>query len=270
MAKKIESGTATYKIELDNLEKIIDKIKDLTKLDKSVVLKINGKELLIYSLVGKGVNIHSFKSHLLKVKDYFNGNVTYKNNTSVDDFLIYKIVDAKKFVTSMTVFIKYMRNQGILEPLDFSLTYQDDYNVEKLLIKNKKSKEETPGERPDANQNIDVEQIEQVMDTELANFSFSLTKEDFNYIKSKTVIEKENDILYLNITDGQLSIGENRWDHNICEIESDEDNTISFPKRYFKCINFDKETEMKIFVTDTHLLILGEDTNLLISVELTI
>lgn len=258
-----KTESATYKITLEKLESVIENIKDLTKLDKSIILKFDKNNLLLYSLVGKGMNIHAFKSHTLKIKDVFTSQIDLKNSIK------YKIEDAKKFVTSMMVFIKYMQNQKISDTLEFSLTYQENFIVEKLTIKNKKSKEITPGEKPAPNQDIDIDQIQEVMNIDLSSYSFDLSKEDFNYIKSKTVIEKENDILYLNVKDNQVTIGETRWEHNICGIEY-EDSIISFPKKYFKCINYDKENVMKIYVTETYLMIIGENTNLLISIELTI
>lgn len=264
MAKRIKTQILTYKVSLDNLANILSNIKDLTKLDKSVTLKFNNEYLLLYSLVGKGNNIHAFKSHKLKIKDTFK---SIKNE--IEEDIIYKIEDAKRFVTSMTVFVKYMKSQNIDDIIDFKIYFNEDYIGERLLIQNKKSKEETPGEKPDNNQIVDVDQIDEVMDIELSNYSFDLSKEDFNYIKSKTVIEKDNDILYLSIKDNSLSIGENRWDHNIVDIEYDDEN-ITFPKKYFKCINYDVDNNMTIYVTDTFLMILGENTNLLVSIELSI
>ena len=63
-----------------------------------------------------------------------------------------------------------------------------------------------------------VDDVYDVMNIDNAYYSFVLSKDDFDYIKAKTSIEKENDILYLNINDNKLSLGENRWDHNICNI----------------------------------------------------
>ena len=99
--------------------------------------------------------------------------------------------------------------------------------------------------------------------------SFILKKDDFDYIKSKLAIYKVSEVLYLNIKDKQVVIGENRWEHTICDIES-EDNTISFPKKYFKCIDYGSATEMTIYIFDRFIMIKGDDSNLMISIELTV
>ena len=51
--------------------------------------------------------------------------------------LIYKIMDAKRFVTSMVVFVKYMKQQNISDNLDFKLTFQENMIVERLSFNSK-------------------------------------------------------------------------------------------------------------------------------------
>jgi len=264
MAKKISTSTITYKISLDTLELFLSKITDLTKLDNTVVMNFNDTDILLYSVVGKNLdNIHAFKSHVLKTKDIFN------TKDKLDRDVPFILTDSKRFTASILFFHKYMKAQGIDEELEFKLYYNEDF-CEKLLIKNSKSKEETPGGKPNYHTHrLSVEDIDGVMDTTLSDYSFILNQEDFKYIKAKTGIEKDNEVLFLNILDGKLSIGENRWDHNICDIEYD-DVTISFPKKYFKCINYDKDENMTIYSTERYLLIVGGNTNLLISIELSV
>jgi hypothetical protein len=258
MSKKLDY---TFKISLESLQIIIDKIKDLYKLDNKVTFKFINDKLLLYSLVGDKKHIHAFKSHILNLNQVF---LNFKE--PITNEFQYVIEDSKRFVTSITVFIKYMINQNITEPLQFKLNCNEDDFSERLLLKNSKSKEETPGGRPLNNVNID--DIETAMNIEDSLFSFSLNKEDFDYIKAKTVIET-NDNLYLNIKSNELSLSESRWEHHVCNIEH-EDYDISFPKKYFKCINYETEKVMKIYVFETFLLILGDNTNLMIVTELSI
>jgi len=265
MAKKVKINSITYKISLDQLNLLIEKIKDLIKLDNTIIMNFSNTEILLFSVVGKNLdNVHSFKSHTIPTQDIF-----VSNKNKLENDIRYILSDGKRFTTSLTVYYKYMKSQKIEDDLEFKLYYNEEF-CEKLLIKNPKSKEETPGGKPNNHTHrLDIDDIADVMDTELADYSFELSKDDFTYIKAKLGIEKDNDILYLNINNNKLSIGENRWDHNICDLEHD-DMIISFPKKYFKCINYENEENMKIFVTDTMLLIIGETTNLLITIELTV
>lgn len=263
MVKKVKTSTITYKISLEFLYNLMTKIKDLTKLDNTVIMNFSNTEVLLFSVVGKNLdNVHAFKSHTIPIKDVF---TVIKTKLNKD--LRYILTDGKRFVNSMFVFYKYMKAQKIEDDLEFKLYFNEEF-CERLLIKNSKSKEETPGGKPNNHTHrLDTDDIDNVMDTSIADFSFDLMKDDFFYLKAKTAVEKDNDILYLNIYNNKLSIGENRWDHNICDIEQD-DATISFPKKYFKCINYEDEEKMKIYVTDSLLLIIGKTTNILITTEL--
>jgi hypothetical protein len=262
-SKRVQTSIITYKITLDTLHNFIETIKDLTKLYNTIIMNFSNTEILLFSVVGKNLdNVHAFKSHLIPLKEFFT-----KDKLTND--IRYSLKDGKRFVTSMTMFHKYMTAQKIDENIELKIYYNEEF-CEKILIKNSKSKEETPGEKPNNHTHrLEKDDITDVMDTSLSDYSFQLSKIDYDYLKTKTNIERDNDILYLNIDNKKLSIGENRWDHQICEIEHD-DITISFPKKYFKCINYEKDNVMTIYVTETHLLIVGENTNLLITIEMTV
>ena len=75
-------------------------------------------------------------------------------------------------------------------------------------------------------------------------------------------------MLYLTITDKKLTLGESKWSLKLSDLDF-EDNTYSFPKKYFKTIQF-KHDESTIYVFDSFIFITGEDTNLMISIEFTI
>ena len=72
MAKKVSASSITYKITLDKLENLIEKIKDLTKLDDTIIMNFSNQEVLLFSVIGKNLdNVHAFKSHRLEFKDVF-------------------------------------------------------------------------------------------------------------------------------------------------------------------------------------------------------
>ena len=112
------------------------------------------------------------------------------------------------------------------------------------------------------------------MQIDKALYSFILKKEDFDYIKTKTTIEKENDVIYLNNKLGEISFSESKWEHNIIKIDSELNSTVVFPKKYFKCINFEKSNEQTLYVFEDdntgYIMVVSENTNLLISTEMSI
>ena len=84
--------------------------------------------------------------------------------------------------------------------------------------------------------------------------------------------EKENDVLYLNNKNGDISLSESKWEHNIIKIENnlEVDSTVRFPKKYFKCINYDGVDNMTIYIFEEYIMVMSEHSNLLISIELTV
>ena len=68
MAKPTE---IEFSISKDNLFKLIQTLKDLSKLDDQVLFKFDNKNTLIYSLVGEGQNVNAFKSFIFKTNEIF-------------------------------------------------------------------------------------------------------------------------------------------------------------------------------------------------------
>lgn len=264
MAKRIKTSIVTYKINKESLSDFISKSLDLTKIlskeeDNKIVMKVNMKNVLLYSSVGQGNDIHSFKSYSYNTEEFFS------NKKDLENDLVMIIGSAKKFARNIKIFLDFDDND-----IDFKLTYNEDNYVEKLLIRNSKLNLDIAGSDPRALKfDMDIELIKEAMNPDNSLYNFNLTKEDFTRIKKMGLVEIDNDILYLTIKEKKITIGETKWQLDLGEIEED-DSTISFPKRYFNSINFTTETEMKVYVFDSFLMILGDNTNLLVSTEFSI
>ena len=75
------------------------------------------------------------------------------------------ISDGKRFITSLTMFVNYMKKQNILDDVDLKLTYNEDLYCEILQIKNKKSKEELGcGDISAFKNDINLDKINEIMD----------------------------------------------------------------------------------------------------------
>jgi hypothetical protein len=68
MAKTKELG---FSLSKDNLLKLIDTLRDLSRLDDKVLFKFDRENTLIYSLVGEGQSVNAFKSFIYKTNDLF-------------------------------------------------------------------------------------------------------------------------------------------------------------------------------------------------------
>jgi hypothetical protein len=264
MAKN-PTETITLKLTLPSLNKLLEYFKDLTRIDDKVFLKIDGKNILIYSMVGDHNQIHAFKSHTISFNNIFDGKFIDTSLTMIigSTGKDKKGEGAKKIARNLAIF------EGINEDLEFKITYNSDGYIEKLTIKNKKLKIDIPGGDPISNKlDINVDDIKEYMNVDNSMFSFSLNKDDFDRIKKMSTIDLNNDIIYLNIKDKVITLSEMKWELNVAEIDY-EDTTISFPKKYFNSIIYNSEEKI-IYVFDTFILVLDDLSNLMISIELTI
>ena len=261
MAKRIVTKNNVFKMGVEEQLPIFLKIvKDLTQIDDRLMFKFDNDNLLIYSMVGQDSNIHAFKSHIINLSEIFS-HIKSEFKTDIK----YTLSNAKKFHKSINGLTKYD------EDIDLKLVYNDDNFGEKLMIKNKVFKREFPGDDPSVfKKDININDINEAMNTDNAVFSFTLGKDNYEHIKRESMIDNENEIYYLNVKDGSVSIGESSWELKVDDIQT-EDSTISFPKKYFNSIKYEKGIEeLTVWVFDMFILITGDNTNLMISIELTV
>jgi len=233
---------------------------DLTRINDIIKFTFDNQNLLIYSSasIGKNDNIHAFKSYVFKITDIFE-----KVSEELETPLIF-ILDGAKKITQLLRF--YLKFEGIVE---LKFYYNEDNIVEKLSIKNEKLKDDVVGSPIRVmRSSIDIKQIEESMNTELSDFSFNIQKNDFDILKAKSTLEKDNDVYYLSIKDKKLYIGELRSSILIDEIDYEIEDDIRFPKKYFNTLNFEGADSLKIWVFEQFILALSSTTNLLITTEI--
>jgi hypothetical protein len=255
MAKKINSSDVVLELTNDSLKSLINKLDDLTDINEKLVFKFDKTNLLIYSFVEKGKDIHTFKSYILNMEDVFT-KVGEISNT-----LKFISQDSKKLMKSLEIFLSF--DEKVL----IKLSYNEDNFVEKMAIKNSKMKLDFIGGLPSTvKQDVNIEQIKTIMDTSKASFDVKLYETDFDKIKKMSSIEKDNEIYYLTVRDNKVYMGENKWNLNIGDVEY-MNESISFPKKYFNTINFDDEYTT-LYVFDRFVMTVGKESNIMISVEI--
>jgi hypothetical protein len=123
------------------------------------------------------------------------------------------------------------------------------------------------------NTQISVEKIKQFIKLEDADFSFDLTADDFDKIKKLATPDTEMNICYMNTyeKDGEnfVSIGEGTWELTVAETDYKHPRTLAFPKKYFKTIGM-TDGSAKIYVFDRSLMVSTQESDLLISIEITV
>lgn len=255
-----------FSMSIPQLTCLLEKIHDLITIDDEVLLKIGNDNLLLYAIVGEKKNVNAFKSFVFKTDEIFSFDGELPKE------IRFIITNGSKFESTLKNYLDYN------EELRCEFFMNDDTYADNLQLRNSKPEGSTNpvlklsiggGDYRGMNTTIDVEKIKSTMNKDNIDFKFSLDKNSYLKIKKLSAIDNENDILTLLIDSNKLTIAEgSTWDLEICDIEH-ENLSITFPKKYFKSINFTEE-QINIYVFDTFLLVDNKNTNLLIALELTV
>lgn len=259
--KKLE-----LKITKENLLSLINTIKDLSNIDDKLVFKFSNDSLLIYSLVGEGQTINAFKSFVFD-------NSLFMNDIDVEDTIIYIAKSAKLLVKNMRTLIDFDNN------IDVTLYYDtlgDKVYADRLQLKsNNKLKLNFYGADPMAtNTKVTNVHIRDLGESNEVNFEFDLTEDDFSKVKKLASPDAEMDIFYMNTAERDgvfyVSLGENNWDLELDSVDVGDERSLAFPKKYFKSVIIDKGGSCKVKIYDTFLMVSTDNSDLLISMEVTV
>jgi len=256
----------SFNIKNESLTKLIDTLKDLSRLNDKVLFKIDKNNTLIYSLVGNGNSVNAFKNFIFKTDDLFNDIGEF------DETINFIVKSAKMFCRTLQIISTFdITLNGII----YFDTIGDLVFSDRIYLKaGSKLRQNIYGGDPvNMNMNITIKTINKFVNVDNANFIFDLSADDFDKIKKLASSDEISNIFYLNThkEDGvnNISIGEGVWDINVAETEFDKEIQLAFPKKYFKTISI-VDGFAKIYVFDTSILITTDNSNLLISIEISI
>jgi hypothetical protein len=245
-------------MSIGQLTELLKKIKDLTTIDNRIVMSVDSNNVLLFSFVGETFkNIHAFKNYIYETEKIFD----FKEKITENIFFIVK--DGKKLYRKLENLLDYDKE------ISGKISFNDENFVNFLNFDNGKLPIKIIGSDPiSIGKDISIDDINTLMDIKNSLFSFDLTKLDFQKIKKMGTIENEiNSVLYINIENKKLTIGETLWQLNVSEVES-ENCTMAFPKKYFNTIN--SSDSIMIYVFESFLLCKYDDYNLMILMETTI
>jgi hypothetical protein len=251
MANKIK-----FKINSDKMSDLISKLDDLTKIEDTIKLKIDGENILMYSILGGNVML-AFKNYLLKTSDYFDSD-------EFDFTLDVILSNAKKFVKNLNFLLQ--SNSVTIE-----FTYKESPDDENIMnarsmqvVGGKLKVNWLAGERYEM-RDIDKSVLKQKLDLKHRKWSFKINKSEFGDVKKLSSINSDK-IININVNSGKVVFSETAaWELEITEIEDRNANLI-FNKRFLNCIDADRE-DIEFSMFDTFILIKDDETNLMLSYE---
>jgi len=245
------------KIKPDNFPLFISKIEDISSIDDLVRIKIDGENILMYSMLGSGNVMLAFKNYLLKTKDFFDiGDVDY----TID--LV--IPNAKKFVKNLA-FIRDM------DKVTFEINYKEDDDDSSLymgrfftLTSGKFKISWMCGEAYSIRE-ITKQSLKLRLNPSDKKWSFNITNKDYLDIKKLSSINSDR-IISMDISNGIVTFSEkSSWTLEVDSIENRNANLI-LNKRFLSCIN-DKMESIEFCIFENFMLIIDNDSNLMLSFE---
>lgn len=250
--------TLTMNMSIDNFKYFISFTKELSLIDPTIMMSISDDIIISYSFVGKDINdIHAFKTVISKTNEIFD------KKKKIENKIIFIIKDSKKFVRNISNFIDFN------EDLKFKISYDDqDNNANYIHISNSKLKlKEICGDPILMSKEITKEDIDFLTNKKTSLLNFELSEMEFRKIKRMSTIETTNDILYINVNNGELFMGENKWEMKICDMDK-PNLSVSFPKKYFNTLAF--KENIKIYLFENYILISDNNSDLMIVLEMTV
>ena len=252
----------TLSIHPNKLESFISRLSDLAKVSDTIKLKIDHDDILMYAIVMAGdynSEVIAFKNHTIKTLEYFK---THQFDHTID----FIIDGAKTFIRKLSFYLDceshihlhYMDNpdsDGTMSAALIDIT-SDDLSIT------------VNSGDPKIMRNLSKQKLEKMLNTDLAEWDFSMASTKFEQIKKLSSIEFDTKELYIKQNSGKINASElGKWKLFIGDAVDDEKREVIFSKKYLSSIAV---TEViKFWVFERFLLIVNslENTNLMISFE---
>lgn len=242
----------TFQFNRQNLDKIVDIIKDLSKIDLMIKMKMDDEHVLFYAKAGKDNSIHALKSFMLPITDFI----------IADDYpnLDFIILNGPNFIKNLDILNRE-------RPINGKLTYKEKDPVASMFyISNDKIKVNFITGDYRMIKDITKGDIENKMDPHNANFDFVISGEDFAEVKKLTALNK-SETISLRVNKGKLEFFDGRkWSLHVCDLPKVDDETWSFNNKYLKSIT--PSDEITIHMFDQFLLFKEDNVALMIGLEL--
>jgi hypothetical protein len=251
MANKIK-----FQINPDKMSDFISKLDDLSKIEDTIKLKIDGNNILMYSILGGNVML-AFKNYLLDTSDYFKGD-------EFDFTLDAIIVNSKKFVKNLNFLTE---SPKVTIEFTYKESNDDDsiMNARSIQVVGGKLKVNwLAGEHYEL-RDINKDSLKANLNISKRKWFFNISQNDFSDVKKLSNINSDR-IINITIDSGKVLLSEKAaWELECDSIDDDRNASLILNKKFLGCIKDDKDIQFSIF--DNFMLIQDENSNLMLSFE---
>jgi len=248
------SNLRDYNFEFNraNLKEIITVLKDLTRIDQMIKMKIDKEHVLFYSRAGKDNFIHGFKSFMYPVEEFITAD-----EPIIMDFIV---LNGGNFVKNLEL---YLAKET---PIHGRLAYKDKDKIAGMMyITDGKLKFNFVTGDYRQIKDISKQDVENKMNPDLANFSFTMTGDEFSDIKKLSALNK-SETISMRVKKGKLEFFDTRWSVHVADLPTVEDEIWTFNNKYLKSIT--PSDHITIHMFDQFLLFKEDNVALMIGLEL--
>jgi len=254
MSKKL-----SFKFKTENFSDLVSKLKDISNINEVTKLKINKKNILLYSMKSNDTAVLALKSYCVPTTDYI-------EDFEQDEMYDFIIVNTPKFIKGLNFFDEKM-------PIKLEVVYKPHHEEEGVMqirsaqFTNGKLKIQTVGGEDSKIKNINAEMLDARTDIENSEWNFQVAKQDFQDVRKLCAIDSEEKILNINIEKGKVLAGEDyKWELHLGQASKDITYKIVFNKKYLTNINQDLEI-LDFYMFETFVLVKDINSNLMLSYE---
>lgn len=242
----------TFEFNRLHLKTIIDALKDLTKIDPMIKMKIDKDDVLFYAKAGKDNVVTALKSFTFPVRDF----IVADEYISID----FIILNGANFVKNIELFLD--KDTDVVGKLAYK---EKDKVASMLYVTDGKLKFNFVTGDYRQIKDLNKADIENKMNPSLANFNFTIPNDQFTEIKKLVALNK-SETISIRVKKGKLEFFDKRWSSYICDVKGVDDEIWSFTNKYLKSIT--PMDEIKIHMFDQFLLFKEDNIALMIGLEL--
>lgn len=245
-----------FEINPDIVQQFQSDLDNLVKVSQTIKFKIVGDRLMMYAFAGEKRTVHAFKSYIYDRDEFM---INQNDEEMVCDFII---INARRFAQSL----KILTAKG--DDINVKIEqYEGEKVANRVYFNDSKTKMNFLGGSYLEIRDYSIDEIEQTMDPELADFRFTLDNEDYKEINRLARLNK-NEIVKIRVINERVEFFDTHWSTDVGAAEDYEDSEWMFDVKYYKSIN--NNNDLTFYVFNQSLLIKSENEIYMIALQLNI
>jgi hypothetical protein len=254
-----------FEFRNDKIPELIGILNDLCNISPTIMMRISEDEILLYSILTVGSNIHAFKSVVLETDEY----VDYKGESESVDIVISDGVTLVKQMKHLEI-VDLEGNKS--KPIKWQIEYHEFKGANlgvKHTIKNGNYKITVVAGSPRAIASLNKDKIKLLYDESRVSWTVNVHGKTVDKIKSLAAIFNDEDVVSMEVLNNNVvfsEIGNGQWSLAVGKVDVVSLKQYRFRKKYLNNINR-KSEDIKMSVYPKFIMFSDNVSNLIIGYE---